>query len=248
MRDASGAAHRRFTGRFGAGIGGLAGLDAAGAPAERYRAFCRALDAELAAGGRQPGAVTIVGISKKQPPAAVAEAIAAGLKDVGENYLQEARAKFGLLPPVRKHFVGHLQTNKAKAVAELFDVVQSVDRLEAATALARAAQALGKRLPVLLQLNVSPYERFGCDPHDANRLAEAIRALPGLRLEGVMAVGPLGDRGEPARAFELAAKTFARVGGSTLSIGMSGDWREAVRAGSTMVRIGTALFGGRENR
>jgi PLP dependent protein len=193
--------------------------------------------------------VTVVGISKKQPASVVAEAIAAGLHDVGENYLQEARAKFGLLPPVRKHFVGHVQTNKAKAVAALFDVVQSVDRLEAATALARAAQALGKRLPVLLQLNVSPYERFGCAPDDAPRLGEAIAALPGLRLEGVMAIGPpTGDQAELARAFELAAKTFDRVGGSTLSIGMSGDWREAVRAGSTMVRIGTALFGGRENR
>lgn len=193
-----------------------------------------------------PGGVRIVGVTKKQPAPVVAAAIGAGLEEIGENYLQEAQAKFAELPPVRTHFLGHLQTNKAKAVARLFDVVQSVDRAEAAAALGKAARALGKELPVLLQLNVSPTERFGCPPPQAERLAERVRAEDGLRLEGVMAIGPLsGERDEILRAFELAAKTFDRVGGSTLSIGMSGDWREAVRAGSTMIRIGTALFGAR---
>lgn len=198
-------------------------------------------------GGRPRGSVTIVGVTKRQPLERVAAAISAGLKDVGENYLQEARAKFGSLPAVRKHFIGHLQTNKAKAVAELFDAVQSVDRIEAGEALARAATGLGKALPVLLQVNVSPSERFGCPPAEAPRLAEALRGLEGLRLDGVMAIGPItSNADEISRAFELAAKTFALVGGSTLSIGMSGDWKQAVRAGSTMIRIGTALFGGRQ--
>lgn len=165
---------------------------------------------------------------------------------MGENYLQEAQRKFSALPPVRKHFVGHLQTNKAKAIVAAFDVVQSVDRMQAGTALAKAALEARKELPVLLQLNVSPVERYGCSPEEAERLAEALRGQPGLRLDGVMAIGPLGaDRDTILRAFELAAKTLARVGGSTLSIGMSGDWREAVQAGSTMVRIGEALFGSR---
>lgn len=207
-----------------------------------------AVDAEARGCAREPASVTIVGVSKKQSVDAIAAAIRVGLADVGENYLQEARSKFPSLPPVRKHFIGHLQTNKAKAVAELFDVVQSVDRLEAGLALAKAAQALDKRLPVLLQVNVSPADRFGCPPAEADRLAEALRSMAGLRLDGVMAIGPVTpDRDEILRAFELAAKTFARVGGTTLSIGMSGDWREAVRVGSTMVRVGTALFGGREN-
>ncbi len=188
----------------------------------------------------------MVGVSKRQTPDRVAAAISAGLTDVGENYLQEARAKFAFVPPVRKHFIGHLQTNKAKAVAELFDVVQSVDRIEAGKALARAARALEKTLPVLLQVNVSPSERFGCPPDEVPSLAEALRGLEGLRLDGVMAIGPLSSNaGEISRAFEVAAKTFALVGGSTLSIGMSGDWPQALRAGSTMIRIGTALFGGR---
>lgn len=214
---------------------------------QRLHALLAAIEAELLHCGRPPGSVTLVGVSKRQPVEAVATAVRAGLRDVGENYLQEARRKFPLLPPVRKHFLGHLQTNKAKAIAQAFDLVQSVDRLEAGMALGKAAQSLGKELPVLLQLNISPVERFGCPPGLAEPLAEALRAQPGLRLEGVMAIGPMSsDRDEISRAFDLAAKTFARVGGSTLSIGMSGDWREALRAGSTMVRIGTALFGGRE--
>jgi pyridoxal phosphate enzyme (YggS family) len=215
---------------------------------ERYRRVRRAIENELLACGRRPGGVTLVGVSKHQSHEAVAAAIAAGLRDVGENYVQEARRTFASLPPVRKHFIGHLQTNKAKAVAQLFDVVQSVERAEAALALDKAARALGRQLPVLMQLNISPVDRFGCAPVQADALAETIRALPGLRLEGLMAIGPItSDRDEISRAFHLAAKTFARIGGTTLSIGMSDDWREAVRAGSTMVRMGTALFGGREN-
>ncbi|MBV8066969.1 MAG: YggS family pyridoxal phosphate-dependent enzyme [Candidatus Eremiobacteraeota bacterium] len=213
---------------------------------ERYAALRRAIDHEARKCGRDPAGITLVGIGKGQPEATIAAAIGAGLEDLGESYLQEARRKFPLLPPVRKHFVGHLQTNKAKAVAALFDVVQSVDREKAAAPLSKAALEAGKTLPVLLQLNISPVDRFGCPPAQAERLAEVLRGQPGLRLEGVMAIGPLtSERDEILRAFELAAKTLARVGGSTLSIGMSGDWREALQVGSTMLRIGEALFGPR---
>jgi pyridoxal phosphate enzyme (YggS family) len=190
--------------------------------------------------------VRLLAVTKMQPVERVAEAIAAGITEIGENYLQEASAKFASLPPVRTHFIGHLQTNKAKAIAQTFDVVQGVDRPEAAAALAKAATAIGKRLDVLIQLNISPTERFGLAPEEAERLAETVRSHASLRLDGVMAIGPAtADRAEISRAFALAAKTFARIGGSTFSIGMSGDWREAVRAGSTMLRIGTALFGPR---
>ncbi len=194
--------------------------------------------------------MSILGVSKKQPAAAIVEAAHAGLRAIGENYVQEAVAKFAELAlagiAIEKHYIGHVQTNKAKAIVAAFDVVQSVDRADAAQALGRAAERAGRVLPVLLQLNVSPTERFGCPPGDAEALAGTIAAEPGLRLEGVMAIGPL-DAGPDAtaQAFALAAKTLRAIGGSTLSIGMSGDWREAVRAGSTMVRIGTALFGER---
>lgn len=202
--------------------------------------------AELRAEAGARAVPRVVAVTKRQGVAAIAEAISAGITDIGENYLQEAREKFATLPPARKHFIGHLQTNKAKAIVAAFDVVQSVDRVEAGAALSRAAQAAGSTLGVLVQVNISPAERFGAPPEMAGRLAEELRALPGLRVDGLMAIGPVTtDRDEILRAFELAAKTFARVGGSTLSIGMSGDWREAVRAGSTMLRIGTAIFGAR---
>ncbi len=215
--------------------------------ADRLAALRRELNEELRACGREPASARILGVSKKQPAEAIVEAARAGLDAIGENYVQEARSKFSLVPPgVQKHFIGHVQTNKAKAIVELFDVVQSIDRIDAARALGAAAAKAGKRLIVLVQLNISPADRFGARPEDAPRIAEAIAAEPALQLDGVMAIGPVtGDRAEISRAFETAAKTFALIGGRTLSIGMSGDWREAVRAGSTMVRIGTALFGER---
>jgi PLP dependent protein len=214
--------------------------------AARYAALCRDIEEELRSCGRAPGSVTLVGIAKRQPMERVREAIAAGLKDIGHNRLQEAERACAELTTVRKHFVGHVQTNKAKGIAELFDFVQSVDRLDAGLALARAADRAERTLPVLVQINISGTPRFGCAPSDAPALAERLRAQGSLRVDGVMAIGPHpADRQAIAQAFEIAAKTFALVGGSTLSIGMSGDWREGVRAGSTMVRIGTALFGER---
>lgn len=214
--------------------------------AARYATLCREIEDELRACARTPDGVTIVGIAKLQPIERVRGAVEAGLKDVGHNRLPEAQTTFAQLPAVRKHFVGHIQTNKAKGIAELFDLVQSVDRLEAGLALARAAERAERMLPVLVQINVSGVPRFGCLPVDAPALADRLRSESSLRVEGVMAMGPHpAERDEIARSFEIAAKTFALVGGSTLSIGMSDDWREGVRAGSTMVRIGTALFGER---
>ena len=169
----------------------LRALSTAGDVEERYRALrADSSTRSCAPAGAPAGSVTLVGVSKKTAAETSPRAIRAGLADIGENYLQEAKQKFALSPAVRKHFIGHLQTNKAKAIVEIFDVVQSVDRIEAGQALSRAAAALGKVLAVLLQLNVSPAERFGCPPDEAERLAGALRAAPGLRLDGVMAIGP----------------------------------------------------------
>jgi PLP dependent protein len=212
--------------------------------AARYARLREAIDEELRSCGRAPGSVRLVGAAKKQPLQRILEAIEAGLGEIGESRLQEAERVLPQLPPVRKHFIGHIQTNKAKGIATLFDLVQSVDRIEAGLALAKAAAALGRVLPVLIQINISEADRFGCPPEEAPALAQRLRAEPSIRVDGVMAMAPF-DPERVAAAFETAAKTFARIGGSTLSIGMSGDWREAVRAGSTMVRIGTALFGER---
>ena len=138
-----------------------------------------------------------------------------------------------------------MQRNKATAIAALFDVVQGVDRLDAGLALARAARDAGRRLRVLVQVNVSPTERFGAKPADAPALAARLRD-EGLAVEGVMAIGPLG--GDVDAAFATARVAYDRVGGPTLSLGMSGDWEQAVRHGSTMVRLGTAIFGPRPAR
>lgn len=196
--------------------------------------------------GRDPADIVLVGVTKKQPRASVIAALEGGLTDVGENYVREAREKFAGLPPARKHFIGHIQTNKAKAIVETFDVVQSIDRYDAGRAIARAARAVGRPVTTLVQVNVSPTERFGVAPADAPALAMRLRDDEGLRVDGVMAIGPnTEDRAEIARAFAVAAKTFSAVGGSTFSIGMSGDWQEAIGCGTTMLRIGTAIFGAR---
>lgn len=226
------------------------GADAAPAPTtirERLARLRAELDEVARAADREPSGITILGVTKTQPREAVLEAIAAGLTEVGENYVQEARPKYRDLPPARKHFVGHVQTNKAKAIVETFDVVQSVDRLEAGRALAKAARSLGKALTVLVQVNVSPAERFGAPPGEASGLAAALRG-DGLTVDGVMAIGPItGDPGLLGAAFDQAREAFAAVGGTTLSLGMSADWRVAVAHGSTMIRIGTAIFGERRS-
>ena len=203
------------------------------------------VDRAVVAAGRPSGSVTLMGVTKLHPRDAVLEAIAAGITDIGENYLQEAREKFVGLPPVTKHFIGHMQTNKAKAIVGLFDVVQSIDRLDAGLAVARAAQALARDVRALVQVNVSPSERFGIAPADAPRLAAQLRD-EGLTVDGVMAIGPL--EGDIDAAFAQAQETFAAVGGTTLSLGMSADWERAIRFGSTMIRIGTAIFGSRPAR
>ncbi len=203
------------------------------------------VDDVTAAAQRAPGSVNILGVTKTQSRETVIAAIAAGLTDVGENYFQEARAKYTGLPAVRTHFIGHVQTNKAKVIAALFDVVQSVDRLESGLALAKAAHASGKPLRALIQINISPAERFGIAPSDAPALARRLRD-EGLDVDGVMAIGPLD--GSVDDAFSLAAATFGEVGGATLSLGMSGDWERAVAHGSTMIRVGSAIFGPRPAR
>jgi pyridoxal phosphate enzyme (YggS family) len=209
---------------------------------ERVGALRDHVNRVAVAAGRPAGSVTILGVTKTQPREAVLAAASAGLTDIGENYLQEAREKYVDLPPLTKHFIGHVQTNKAKAIVALFDVIQSVDRLEAGLALEKAARALGRRIRVLVQVNVSPTERFGVAPAGALQLATQLRE-GGLEVDGVMAIGPLD--GDIDAAFATARETFEAIGGSTLSLGMSADWERAIRQGSTMIRIGTAIFGAR---
>lgn len=207
--------------------------------------------------GRPPGGVRLIGVVKTVPAETVREAVRLGLGDLGENRVQEAADKIAAVgrDAARWHLVGHLQRNKAARALELFDCIHSVDSLELAGALS-GRLAPGRRLPVLAEVNVSgETTKFGVAPEDLERLLEAVAALPGLEVRGLMTVGPAVLAPELARpAFarlrtlrEQAERTLGRAL-PELSMGMSGDYEVAVEEGSTMVRVGTAIFGARPRR
>jgi PLP dependent protein len=194
-----------------------------------------------------PAGVTLVAISKTQPVEAIREAYAAGQRDFGENYAQEWRAKADALAglaDLRWHFVGGLQTNKVKILAGRVAFVHTVDRLELAQELSRRLAARGTRTAVFLEVNVGDEaSKEGCRPEQAPALTEAVHALPGLDLVGLMCIPPVGA--DPRPHFRLLRSLRDRLGLVQLSMGMSGDWREAIAEGATFVRIGTAIFGPR---
>jgi len=204
--------------------------------------------------GRKPDEIRLVAVTKTQPAAVVREAIEAGAREIGENYVQEAEAKLGELGPIpaTRHLIGHLQRNKTGKAAALFDVVQSVDSLELARALGRRAEALGKRLEILLEVNISgEASKFGVPPEAALDLAGQVVTVSGLEFKGLMGIGPLsGDERETRRSFQLLARLWEKLPAEhrqVLSMGMTGDFEWAIAEGSTMVRIGTALFGARRS-
>jgi pyridoxal phosphate enzyme (YggS family) len=200
---------------------------------------------------RSPESVTLVAISKQQPAAAIAAAYRGGVTHFGESYVQEALPKMTSLASlgIVWHFVGKLQGNKTRPVAERFAWVHTVDRLKIAERLSEQRPPQASPLNVLIQVNQGgEAQKSGAPPADVAELARAIAALPRLRLRGLMTLPP--QHGAPAKWFaELAAlrSQLDRDGISldTLSMGMSADFEEAVAAGATLVRIGTALFGDR---
>lgn len=205
--------------------------------------------------GRTAGSVTLIGVVKTLPADTIRAAVELGLRDLGENKVQEAELHQQHVPrtAARWHMIGHLQRNKAGKALELFDVVHGVDDADLAQALARRATAAGKRVPVLLEVNVSgEASKFGVAPEGVIALAEAVRSLPELDLQGLMTVGapveqPDAARPGFARLRTLRDELVSRLGQPLpeLSMGMSGDYEVAVEEGATMVRVGTALFGAR---
>jgi pyridoxal phosphate enzyme (YggS family) len=205
--------------------------------------------------GREPGSVALLAVSKTWPADDVRALAALGQRDFGENRAQELLSKAGELSdlPLRWHFIGQLQRNKAAAVARLGAVVHTVDRASLAGTLDRAAQEGEGPLDVLVQVDLGGVAgeiaaRGGAAPDDVPALADLVASAAGLRLRGLMAVAPRGE--EPGPAFERLAALAARVrvdhpGAVELSAGMSGDLEAAVAAGATVVRVGTALFGDR---
>jgi pyridoxal phosphate enzyme (YggS family) len=214
---------------------------------ERIAAACRRA-------GRDPSTVQLLAVTKSHPPVAVEYAARYGLAAVGENRVQEAVVKKAACPAgIRWELIGHLQSNKAAHAAALFERVQSVDSLKLLSHLDRAAGEQGRRLPILLQINAGrDPNKFGVEPAAASRLLDAALALPHLQVDGLMTIAPLSDDPSVAqRTFaalrELRDQLAVRSGAPLreLSMGMSGDLDLAIAEGSTLVRVGTALFGAR---
>ena len=233
-----------------------------------YEEFARRADAvrakiaaACAAAGRDPREVELLAVTKTHPAAAADYAARYGLRAVGENRVQEAVEKRPLLAAasaaLKWELIGHLQSNKAKLAAQHFDRVQSVDSEKLLNHLNRASAELGKTLPVLLQINAgNDPAKFGADLVDAPRLLEAALAKKNLRVDGLMTIAPLGAT--PAETAVHAERTFANLRTlrddlaarcqtplRELSMGMTADLEPAVATGSTLVRVGTALFGAR---
>lgn len=227
-----------------------------------YTAFCdhvtdvRARIAEACArAGRNPAEVRLLPVTKTQAPEVVQFVVQHGsFEAVGENRVQEtAEKRPRVVGALRWELIGHLQSNKARQAVELFDRVQSVDRAKVLTALDRAAGEQGRRLAILLQVNAgNDPAKFGVDPDTAPALLEQALTLPHLRVEGLMTIAPLSDdpgiaRHTFARLREIRDDLVKRFGLplDELSMGMSGDLDAAIAEGSTLVRVGSALFGAR---
>jgi pyridoxal phosphate enzyme (YggS family) len=206
--------------------------------------------------GRDPENIHLVAVSKTIPANRVKEAIELGVTILGENYVQEARDKFNVLGtyPVSWHFIGHLQTNKAKYAVRLFDLIHSVDTLKLARELDKQAKKVNKFQDILIQINVSKEpSKSGSDMENAANLIKDIVGLENLSVKGLMAMPPFFNNPEKARPYFTALrnlrnqiqKTLPGVALDELSMGMTGDFEVAIEEGATFVRIGTAIFGER---
>lgn len=197
--------------------------------------------------GRKPEEITMLAVTKVFPVEVLLEAYALGMREFGENYVQEFERKFpsvGACHGARFHLIGHLQSNKARKAAEMFDVVQTVDTGK----LARRLGEAGKPLEVMLEVKLSEEEsKHGAAPEELGELIDAVRAVPGLRLTGLMTMPPWSEDAELARPYFRKLRALGeRHGMEKFSMGMSHDLEVAIEEGSTMVRVGTALFGSRK--
>lgn len=206
--------------------------------------------------GRDLLEVRLVAVSKTVVVERVGQAIEAGVKILGENYVQEAQKKIEILGHnVAWHFIGHLQTNKAKAAVHLFDLIHSVDSLNLAKELNKQAQQQGKVLPVLLQVNLSgETTKFGAREKEIFQVIEELSTMEGLLVKGLMTMPPYFEDPEASRpcyvelrklSERLAQQKLSRISIEELSMGMSNDFEVAIEEGATLVRVGTAIFGAR---
>ncbi len=207
----------------------------------------RRLRAAEAAAGRAPGAVTLIAVSKVQPPDRVEAVLAEGHRIFGENRVQEAQGRWpdfqARYSGIELHLVGPLQTNKARPAVEMFRAIHSLDRPKLAKTLARLAQDRGESPELFIQVNTGAEpQKAGCLPDDTDAFVAETRALD-LPLAGLMCIPPVDE--DPAPHFQLLARLAERNGLAGLSMGMSDDFETAVALGATHVRVGSAIFGAR---
>lgn len=205
------------------------------------------IDAACARAGRARADVRLVAVTKTFPASDVDHAIAAGMTDVGENKVQEARDKKpSVAGSARWHLIGHLQSNKAKDAVRLFDVIQTIDSVELAERVARFAEAEGKRQEVLVQVNVGEEEqKNGAEIADIPSLVRRVSALPSLHLSGLMAIPPFLEAEAMRPYFRRLRALRDDLGLPELSMGMTDDFEVAIEEGATMIRVGRAIFGAR---
>lgn len=217
---------------------------------ERIRQAARACS-------RPETAIRLVAVSKTMPVEIVKKAIESGMTDFGENYIQEASEKISTLStyPVTWHYIGHLQSNKAKYAVRMFDLIHSVDSLKLAKQLDKCAQKIDKRQDILIQVNVAKEDsKSGVYVEDTSRLLKDISQLANIAVKGLMTMPPYFNAPEKVRPFfaalrqlrdQIKNETIPNISMAELSMGMTGDFEAAIEEGATMVRVGTAIFGER---
>jgi pyridoxal phosphate enzyme (YggS family) len=211
-----------------------------------------------AASRRSPGEIVLLAISKTFPKESICQAVDAGIRQFGENRVQEAEAKipeFSKSLNLEWHLVGHLQSNKARRASELFDMIHSVDSVKLAAKLNQACLEIGRTLPVLLQVDIGKEEsKFGADPRELRELVEAVSGFKGIRVDGLMTIPPFFEDTDLVRPYfaklrewkeRLESEQPGCLGRQHLSMGMTHDFEVAIEEGATIVRVGTAIFGPR---
>jgi len=226
--------------------------------AQNIAAIRHRVEKACARAGRDPGSVRLIAVAKTFPPEAVRAAVAAGVPDIGENYVQELLRKREEIPDalIRWHFIGHLQSNKVRAIVPWIYAIHAVDSERLGREIAERAGRSGSRARVLLEVNTSGEEsKFGVGPGDAAAVARGLSLMPELDVSGLMTIGPfLPDPEQSRPAFRLLRELKGRIEqegtpvGSELSMGMTNDFEVAIEEGATMIRIGTAIFGRREKQ
>lgn len=207
--------------------------------------------------GRDPKEVTLIAVSKTKPVEALQEAYDAGMRDFGENKVQEIIEKYDKLPQdIRWHLIGHLQTNKVKYIIDKVYMIHSVDSYKLACEISKHAQKHNVVMPILVEVNVANEEtKFGVKPENTEELIKMISQLPAISVKGLMTVAPFTENPEENSTYfstlkqllvDINAKNIDNVNMDCLSMGMSGDYMVAINEGSTYIRVGTSIFGQRQ--